>query len=478
MSNLVEWSRRKFKHDLSGISSRVIFSVEALAAIVSFFLAIESLYYIFPHPDVNWTFLPYGMAVYMSWLAISRLTGFANLPRTQRYRTLIFRFLQVSLIEFVICTLLWFAIGYRSIYYIFVPSYCIIRFSMTLFIRITSYKIFKHFRAKGYNSRFVIVIADGFSDAILEKLLKQKEWGFRVKYILSNSKLIRAKFGKKVKIFRENADLRFLLDCDVIDEVIYCKKYISNGHLKATIRTCEEVGVLFRMQSNLSPLEPVRLQLQTVHMKPYFQLVDMPSRRFGILVKNISDIYLSAIALILLFPVFLLIALVIRIDSRGPILYIQERIGLRGRKFKLYKFRTMVRNAESVQHILEKHNEADGPAFKIRYDPRITRVGSILRKTGLDELPQLFNVVRGEMSLIGPRPPVAKEVIQYKRWQLRRLSVKPGITCTWQVLENRNDISFERWMKLDLQYIDNWNLMDDAKLFFRTFNTVIKATGI
>ena len=111
------------------------------------------------------------------------------------------------------------------------------------------------------------------------------------------------------------------------------------------------------------------------------------------------------------------------------------------------------------------------------FDPRITKLGRILRKTGIDELPQLVNVVKGEMSLIGPRPPVAKEVVQYERWQLRRLSVKPGITCSWQVMENRNDISFEKWMKLDLQYIDNWSLLEDTKLFFTTFNTFIKATG-
>ena len=137
----------------------------------------------------------------------------------------------------------------------------------------------------------------------------------------------------------------------------------------------------------------------------------------------------------------------------------------------------MVQNAETVKHFLEGQNEADGPVFKIKDDPRVTRFGRIMRKTGLDELPQLINVIKGEMSLIGPRPPIEQEVIQYKRWQLRRLSVKPGITCSWQVLENRNDISFEKWMHLDLDYIDNWTLKEDARLFFKTFNTLVKATG-
>ena len=207
------------------------------------------------------------------------------------------------------------------------------------------------------------------------------------------------------------------------------------------------------------------------------QLIDSRGGRIKPILKNISDIFFSFIALVFLSPVFILIALLIKIDSRGPVFFLQVRIGYRGRKFKLIKFRTMVRDAELFQHMLEKQNEVDGPVFKMKEDPRITRFGKILRKSGLDELPQLINVVTGVMSLIGPRPPLEKEVIQYERWQLRRLSVKPGITCTWQVLDNRNDLSFDKWMQLDLQYIDNWSMINDFKLMLLTINTMIKATG-
>jgi exopolysaccharide biosynthesis polyprenyl glycosylphosphotransferase len=358
-----------------------------------------------------------------------------------------------------------------------IPLYILVSFTSTVSIRVISYQIFKHYRARGFNTRYLIVFADHFSDAVIEKLIKQKEWGFQVKYILSNSKLIKAKFGERARVYRENADLRYLLDCEVIDEVIYCKSKIENKQILDILQICEEVGVLFRMQSNLSPLKPARIQLQTINMSTSFHLVDAPSNSFGFVIKNITDIYVSTVALLLLSPLFFLVALLIKLESSGPVFFIQQRIGLRGRKFKLIKFRTMVQNAESVKHFLEEKNEADGPVFKIKDDPRVTRVGRFLRKTGLDELPQLFNVVKGEMSLIGPRPPVEQEVVQYKRWQLRRLSVKPGITCTWQVLENRNDIPFEKWMHLDLDYIDNWTLREDAKLFFKTFNTVVKATG-
>ncbi|MBN2763880.1 MAG: sugar transferase, partial [Bacteroidales bacterium] len=155
----------------------------------------------------------------------------------------------------------------------------------------------------------------------------------------------------------------------------------------------------------------------------------------------------------------------------------QERVGLRGRKFYIYKFRTMVANAEDLKEKLMAQNESDGPTFKIKKDPRITFIGSVLRKTGLDELPQLFNVLKGEMSLIGPRPPLPKEVAKYERWHLRRLSVKPGITCTWQIIPNRNEVRFDNWMKLDIQYIDGWSIKKDLELFFRTIKTVFHGTG-
>jgi exopolysaccharide biosynthesis polyprenyl glycosylphosphotransferase len=469
MSKLIDLLHKRVTGSLSRLSARLIFIAEVAAAITSIIIAINSVVY-YGGPSVVLTpkILLFGIIIFMSWLALSRVSSLSIMPRTQRYRTLVFRFFQISFIELVLCLVIWAMMGIKGIPLAIIPLYVTTRFLLTIAFRIMTYKIFKHYRAKGYNTRYVIVIADAFSDEFIERLLDQKEWGFNIKYVLSNSKLIRAKFGDRLKIFKENADLKFLLDCDVIDEVIYCKNKVNGNYLKDLIKTCEEVGVLFRMQSSLSPLEPARLQLQTVHMRPYIQLVDSPARRYAIILKNVSDIYFSSIAIMLFSPIFILLAILIKLDSRGPVFFVQERIGLRGRKFNLIKFRTMVKNAESIQHIFEKHNEADGPAFKIKYDPRATRFGRILRRTGLDELPQLFNVVKGEMSLIGPRPPLAKEVIKYERWQLRRLSVKPGITCSWQVLENRNEISFDKWMQLDLHYIDNWTLWDDVKLFIRT----------
>jgi lipopolysaccharide/colanic/teichoic acid biosynthesis glycosyltransferase len=224
-------------------------------------------------------------------------------------------------------------------------------------------------------------------------------------------------------------------------------------------------------------LDPIDFQLKTFRRRKDLSLVDTPSSSISLLLKTMTDIYFPIMALIILIPLFFIIAVVIKMSSRGPVFFKQERIGRRGRKFNIYKFRTMVLHAEDQLKNLKFMNEADGPVFKIKHDPRITRIGRVLRNTGLDELPQLYNVMKGEMSLIGPRPPLEVEVSQYERWQLRRLSVKPGITCLWQVVPNRHDVTFEEWMELDLHYIDNWNIARDLVLFIQTIRTFFRAGG-
>jgi lipopolysaccharide/colanic/teichoic acid biosynthesis glycosyltransferase len=190
------------------------------------------------------------------------------------------------------------------------------------------------------------------------------------------------------------------------------------------------------------------------------------------------DISGSVLLIIGLSPVLLLISILIKLTSKGPIVFKQSRVGLRGRQFSLYKFRTMIVDAEKLKKDLEAENEMDGPVFKIKDDPRVTKIGRFLRRTGLDELPQLFNILKGEMSLIGPRPPLPSETVQYKRWQLRRLSIKPGLSCFWQIKPDRNNIKFEKWMELDLAYIDNWSLRLDFIILLKTIRTVFKRSGL
>jgi len=189
------------------------------------------------------------------------------------------------------------------------------------------------------------------------------------------------------------------------------------------------------------------------------------------------DVVVSLALLVLLLPVFLIVPILIRLDSPGPAFFVQQRLGLNKRRFSLYKFRTMVRDAEKLQQELEELNEADGPVFKIRNDPRITRIGRFLRTTSIDELPQLFNVLKGDMSLVGPRPLPVRDYEGFDRhWFNRRFSVRPGITCTWQV-DGRSDLPFDKWIKLDLQYIDNWSLPLDLRILLKTVPAVLRGRG-
>lgn len=187
-----------------------------------------------------------------------------------------------------------------------------------------------------------------------------------------------------------------------------------------------------------------------------------------LILKRIMDIVASILGLILLSPILIIVSIIIKLESKGPIIFSQQRVGVNGKNFKMYKLRSMVINAEEIKNKLQEQNEMSGPMFKIKDDPRITKVGKFIRKTSIDELPQLFNVLKGDMSLVGPRPSLPNEVEAFEAWMLERLEVKPGLTCYWQVM-GRNQIDFEDWMKLDIKYVREKNIWLDIKLIFKTF---------
>ncbi|MBI5544153.1 MAG: sugar transferase [Deltaproteobacteria bacterium] len=261
------------------------------------------------------------------------------------------------------------------------------------------------------------------------------------------------------------------------DEVIIAGDLARDEvEIQRAVKTCEVFGVPFALPvhtlrlDRAQPLDPRGLGDGYVH---YLGLHAKPVQ---MALKRMLDIVVSATALGLLLPGLLVVAALIKLTSRGPVFFGQVRVGLHGRPFRMLKFRSMVADAEQKRLSLAAHNELDGPVFKIRRDPRVTPLGRFLRKHSIDELPQLLNVLRGEMSLVGPRPPLPSEVAKYQAWQRRRLSVRPGLTCLWQV-SGRNRISFEQWMYLDMRYIDHWSLREDLRLLVRTLPVVLSGTG-
>ncbi|HEY6910652.1 MAG TPA: sugar transferase [Myxococcales bacterium] len=283
--------------------------------------------------------------------------------------------------------------------------------------------------------------------------------------------------GAICRILGGASQLEQVLRTVAVDEVYVAGKVRTHGEeMQEVIRVCERFGIPFAVPAyafrldRAHAVEANAVQDGYLHYETHKPMVQQQA------MKRLFDIIASAVALWLLLPLFVVVVALIKLTSRGPVFFRQTRVGLHGRTFNMLKFRSMVVNAESLKASLATLNEQSGPVFKMRRDPRVTRIGRFIRKYSIDELPQLINVLRGDMSVVGPRPPVPDELLKYEAWQRRRLSVRPGLTCIWQV-SGRNQISFEDWMLLDMQYIDHWSLARDFQLIFRTIPVVITGRG-
>jgi len=272
------------------------------------------------------------------------------------------------------------------------------------------------------------------------------------------------------------SSVEHILQNRVIDEVIFAVTMQELARLEPVILHCANLGIKVRMQLEFLPAAYSKIYLEKFHDLELLSLSSTPESELLLFLKRVFDVALATFSLVALAPLMAGVAAAIRVTSPGPVLFEQTRCGLGGRRFTLYKFRSMINNAEQLKAELHQLNELNGPVFKLRDDPRITSVGRWLRRFSIDELPQLWNIVRGDMSFVGPRPAIPAEVDQYEPWQRRRLRMRPGLTCIW-VLEGRNHLEFNRWIQLDLTYIDTWSLWLDAKIFLRTIPIVLSGRG-
>jgi exopolysaccharide biosynthesis polyprenyl glycosylphosphotransferase len=271
-------------------------------------------------------------------------------------------------------------------------------------------------------------------------------------------------------------DLEQVLHGRIVDEVAICLPFSMEEMIEQVALLCEQEGKVVRI-----PVAPMGRLLSTGVVESIdgvgvFSMANGPDRAISLALKRVVDVVGASVLMIVLAPVAALLAIAIKLDSSGPVVFRQERVGLHGRCFSVLKFRSMCSDAEQQLEELREHNEINGHAFKLAADPRITRVGRFLRRSSLDELPQLMNVLRGQMSLVGPRPPLPSEVANYDTWHRRRLSMKPGMTGLWQV-RARHSPEFDHWVAQDLEYIDSWSLWLDFKIIARTVPAVIGGTG-
>jgi exopolysaccharide biosynthesis polyprenyl glycosylphosphotransferase len=269
--------------------------------------------------------------------------------------------------------------------------------------------------------------------------------------------------------------LRQILRRQVIDDIVFAVTSDKLAGLEEVFLLCDEEGVRTRLALDFFPHVNSKVSLEQLGVTPLLTFAAAPNDEIRLLLKRLMDVLLAGAGLVVLIPFMVTTVLLVRLTSRGPAIFIQERCGLNGRRFRFYKFRSMCENAEELKPQLE-HLNRKSTAFKIPDDPRLTPIGRWLRKFSIDEWPQLWNVLRGDMSLVGPRPAVPEEVERYQQWQRRRLRMRPGLTCLWAVA-GRDRLDFESWMKLDMDYIDNWSLGLDWKILLLTIPRVLTGSG-
>lgn len=343
--------------------------------------------------------------------------------------------------------------------------------SITLFIHMLTRLLLQAWRKIGKNSRYVLIIGSGkAAHSYLDKVNENPQLGYKVIGYLAPEKN-----GLKIPYLGDYTNLETILKKRIVDVTVITAE-LSDDKVKDCLDLLDIMGKTVTILLDDTVAKVARSRPIDFDGLPMVVYDGHPRRPLHEMVKRTLDVVLSVLGLLITSPILLLIAAAIKLTSKGPVFFNQMRVGLNGRTFKMVKFRSMVVNAEELKAKLTHLNEMSGPVFKITNDPRVTKIGRLLRKTSLDELPQLFNVLIGQMSLVGPRPPLPSEVNMYDPKHRKRLSVKPGITCIWQI-SGRNDVDFDEWMEMDVQYIDEWSLWKDIEILAKTVPVVLSKRG-
>jgi exopolysaccharide biosynthesis polyprenyl glycosylphosphotransferase len=362
----------------------------------------------------------------------------------------------------------------------FIGIFWVVGASTVILSRLVLREFLKRARKHGHNLRHLVIIGTNARALEFASAIESRpELGYHLLGFVDEAWSGNREFaGSGQTIVANLEQFPDFLRERVIDEVAIAlpmKSYYSQA--ARIVAQCQEHGVIVRVLTSIFDLQKVHARNGHVDRIAVTTFGPNTSDGWPKIGKRALDITVSALLLLALAPVFIVAAILIKLDFTGPVFFVQDRVGLNKRLFRMYKFRTMVGDAEKKQAALEALNEADGPVFKIKNDPRITRVGKYLRKTSIDELPQLLNVLKGDMSLVGPRPLPVRDYQGFDEdWVRRRFSVPPGITCLWQV-GGRSNLSFKEWMELDLQYIDQWSFWLDLKLIAKTIPAVLKGAG-
>ena len=426
---------------------------------------IKEYFWFLPEFIITFTIILYAFGMYRSF-------------RTKRILCIIAILSKSAVINFMIFgtfTYLFHMVNISRILIVltFILSVLLIALEKTVLLY-----FFRQLRKKGFNFRNILIVGTGErAQKLIKNIQQNPEFGLKIVGLIDKDANKKGEHILTHRVIGSLEDIPHILREMPIDQVMFIVPRSWLVDLEGPILYCEKMGISVSVAIDLFDLQFTKGTEGSLFGIPLISFEPTSDHVWQRVIKRLFDLFSSFIALIILTPFFILIAICIKLTSKGSIFFSQERVGLNGRKFILYKFRTMCEGAEEKLEDLQSLNEMDGPTFKITNDPRITPLGKFLRKFSIDELPQLYNVFKGDMSIVGPRPPINHEVEKYDHWQRRRLSMRPGITCLWQV-EGRNKItSFDEWMKLDLKYIDNWSLGLDLNILLRTVPVVVFGIG-
>jgi exopolysaccharide biosynthesis polyprenyl glycosylphosphotransferase len=374
----------------------------------------------------------------------------------------------------IVFIFLYRAAFYSRAIFIYAGIFVILLLGVSRLVKVT---VLRFLRRRGIGSERVLIVGAGeVARTVMRAVVANPESGFNIIGFLDDNPV---KGGTDIGRFKALGSLKNLADVvrdQLIDEVIITLPWQYHRKIVSIMTHCERENIRARIVPDLFQMTISRMHVEDVAGVPMIGVKEVSISGLNQVVKRSIDLFFSGLVVVLAAPLMALIALMIKLESPGSVLFQQERVGRNGRRFTVYKFRSMIEGAEEQQEALQNLNEAEGPLFKIRDDPRTTRVGKLLRKLSLDELPQFYNVLRGEMSLIGPRPPLPAEVKQYQEWHKRRLEVSPGITGLSQI-SGRSELSFDETALLDIYYVENWSLGLDTKIMLQTIPRVIFGNG-
>ncbi|MGA7382981.1 MAG: sugar transferase [Terriglobales bacterium] len=414
------------------------------------------------------------------WHLIFTLFGLYGSRRFAGRRADVIDFAKASTVSAVFMLLAAAVFHIRLVTHLFVVVFWVTAMITTISSRLLLRAILERFRLRGRNLRFMLIV--GTNRRAIEfanRIARTPSLGYRILgFVDQDWHGLQQIEETGLPLVSDFESVPYYLRRNVVDEVVMTLPMRSlHEHGTAITSICAEQGITIRVLNNLFDLKGTPAQAEELEGATLMTHYAGMAEGWPMIVKRVLDVLLSLALLIVLAPLLALVAILIKLASPGPVFFMQHRLGLNKRRFSICKFRTMITNAEQQITEIEHLNEASGPVFKIKDDPRITPIGKFLRKTSIDELPQLLNVLRGDMSLVGPRPLPVRDWEGFdKDWQRRRFSVRPGITCLWQIM-GRSSISFEKWMQLDLQYIDMWSLRLDLEILLRTIPAVLRGSG-